>query len=373
MMSATPQLPIHDIPSQKFSSPVPILANGVESVDMPINEGDDRSSSLSDIEDRTANTELGRTSRTIRDGSEANDTEAETERLEDSPQKVRKHTNVVVSSLNGVYHESEDAIEHDMLSTNDSRDRSKAPRVPNRGDFARDMDINDPRLEQTSEISSLEDSSEEIEGSAPSFNSSSRKRKRKSPQSNSLTEDERAEMVSMKKTQSPLSQGHLHSNVADKGPKAEKLLAEDDLNSGTDKRKYTEFEAEVASSQNPSPSKSKSKKGKRKAKKTKDEDVDHSNLAISYTDNQVEHFDNIEQVDSNGEDVEMEDIGDGPEADMAARTEEGRECFPIYESRSPTWFLVGQKSTNVFVVVKKRSAMESLSAIEKCFATLRDK
>ena len=336
MMSTTTKLPTHDIPSQRISNPAPILANGVQAGEVPFNEGDDRSSSLSDIEDRTGNTEPSHTSRTIRDSSDANDTEAETERLEVSPQKTRKLTNVVLSSSNGVYHESEDAIEHDALSASGSLDQSKVLRVPDGRDLARELNMNDPRLEQTSDISSLEDSGEEMERSAPSFNSSSRKRKRKSPQSNSLTEDEKAEVISMRRTQSPLNQAHLYSNILDKGSNVEKILADNGLNSGTDRRKYIELGAEATSSQHPSPSKSKSKKGKRKAKKTKDEDLDQSNRANLYADGEVGHFDNLEQVDSNGEDVEMEDIGDGPEADIAARTEEGREYFSIYDDQPPT-------------------------------------
>ena len=324
MMSTTPQLPIHDIPSQKFSSPAPMLANSVKAGKLPINDGDDRSSSLSDIEDRTANNELGHTSHTIRGGSDTNDTEAETERLEDSPQKVRRHTNVVLSSSNGVYHKAENAVEEDMLSVNGSPGRSKVPRPPDGRDVAPEMDQIDTRLEQTSEISSLEDSSEDLEKSAPSFIAPSRKRKRKSPRSNSFTEDEKTEVASMKKTQPPLNGGFLPPTMADKEAKVERFLVDNDLNSGSDKRKYAELGVETTSSQNPSPSKSKSKKGKRKTKKTRDDDLEHSNVAVSYADSQAEHFDNMEQVDSNGEDVEMEDIGEGPEADLAARTEEGR-------------------------------------------------
>lgn len=63
--------------------------------EQPMNERDDRSSSLSDLGDRGGNdgpdNELG-------EGSDVNDTEAETERLEDSPQKMRKHQNVVLTS-----------------------------------------------------------------------------------------------------------------------------------------------------------------------------------------------------------------------------------------------------------------------------------
>lgn len=63
-------------------------------------EGDNRSSSLSDIGERAEHDEAGNGSHDI---SDANDTEAETERLEDTPQKLRKHQNVVLTSANSIY------------------------------------------------------------------------------------------------------------------------------------------------------------------------------------------------------------------------------------------------------------------------------
>ena len=55
---------------------------------------DDRSSSLSEIGDRGGHDEP---QNTFGDGMDEDDTEAETERLEDSPQKLRKHQNVVLT------------------------------------------------------------------------------------------------------------------------------------------------------------------------------------------------------------------------------------------------------------------------------------
>ena len=58
---------------------------------------DDRSSSLSDLGDRAG------IERSSLADSEANDTEAETERLEDSPQKQRRQRDVVLTSTNSSY------------------------------------------------------------------------------------------------------------------------------------------------------------------------------------------------------------------------------------------------------------------------------
>ena len=303
-------------------------ANGIGSSEVPTTEGDDRSSSLSDIEDRTANTEIGPASRAIRGGSEANDTEAETERLEDSPQKGRKHTNVVLRTSNDIYQESANVVENDVLPVSDVPDRPELLIAPNERDSVRETSMITTRMDQTSEISSLEDFSEENERSVPSSNMPSKKRKRKTPQSNSLSEDEKTAKVLITKNHLHPGQTSLHSSVAGKGSGAGIFFSDNDKNSGAHKREYTESGLEATSSQHLSLSKSKSKKGKRKVKKTKDEDLEHTLVAIAYADSQTEHFESIEHVDSNGEDAEMEDIGEGAEAEVAAKTEEGRELTP---------------------------------------------
>lgn len=61
-----------------------------------INDVDARSSSLSEIDDSGANEHLR--SIQVEEASDAGDTEAETERLEESPQKARTNQNVVLSA-----------------------------------------------------------------------------------------------------------------------------------------------------------------------------------------------------------------------------------------------------------------------------------
>ena len=72
-------------------------ATGVDDGDKIQAGDDDRSSSLSELGDRAG---IDHSSRA---GSEANDTEAETERLEDSPQKQRRQRDVILTSTNGTY------------------------------------------------------------------------------------------------------------------------------------------------------------------------------------------------------------------------------------------------------------------------------
>ena len=64
---------------------------------------DGRSSSLSDIGDHDVNEEVETIPAANGGDVEANDTEAETERLEDTPLKRRKHQNVVLTSENRFY------------------------------------------------------------------------------------------------------------------------------------------------------------------------------------------------------------------------------------------------------------------------------
>ena len=75
---------------------------------------------------------------------------------------------------------------------------------------------------------------------------------------------------------------------------------------------------------------------------------------------------NGEGTVSNEDDVDMDEAGDpeGVDAENLAKTEENRES--LSES-------VGEAPTHNSSVIKKRTAMESLNAIENCFATLRDK
>ena len=98
MMTSSPLLPPTETNSTLFPSPSTGLVDGIQYARDSTAEGDDRSSSLSEIGDRVGNDDIGSTRVGVAGGSEANDTEAETERLEDSPQKNPKHKDLVVVS-----------------------------------------------------------------------------------------------------------------------------------------------------------------------------------------------------------------------------------------------------------------------------------
>lgn len=63
---------------------------------------EDRSSSLSELGDRA---DQEQPDRNTLEESDANDTEAETERLEDSPQRQGKHQNIVLTASIGIHNE----------------------------------------------------------------------------------------------------------------------------------------------------------------------------------------------------------------------------------------------------------------------------
>ena len=111
------------------------------------------------------------------------------------------------------------------------------------------------------------------------------------------------------------------------------------------------------------------KKGKRKGKKVKEYETDFKGERAFPPESLHEAADQGEAASSNEEDIEMEDAAerDGADADNAAKTEEDRE-----PDRQQNLFISDQL-TDRTIVAKKKTAMHALSAIENCFATLRDK
>ncbi len=92
-----------DAPSM---TPLPQLAT--EEIMANTQEQDERSSSLSEIGDAKGTEETEALQHSDEDGTDADDTEAETERLENSPLKQRKHQNVVLSGEKDVSHDRVD-------------------------------------------------------------------------------------------------------------------------------------------------------------------------------------------------------------------------------------------------------------------------
>lgn len=119
-MTSSPLLPPTVANSTLLPNPSKEHVNGVQYNRSSTAEGDDRSSSLSEIGDRVGNDELGSTRLGIADASEANDTEAETERLEDSPQKTFKRKNLVMPSPFPVFTNGTSSVTIDGSAVNDA-------------------------------------------------------------------------------------------------------------------------------------------------------------------------------------------------------------------------------------------------------------
>ena len=281
-----------------------------------VDDADARSSSLSDIEDGGANERLGLTH--FDDASDAVDTEAETERLEDSPQKARKHQNVVLSVSTAGQQNGDTVVSQTVLLTTESNSGKSLPLASTEFKclILQGMAIDGDTMLQTSDISSLEDSSED--GPA----SPSRKRKRSAASHSGRTSMETRAQAA----------GALASRTATPGRER--------LDTPTIGEEDNEAEGSVESQTNnvdimqpifSSTGKEPLPEGKRKAKKIKADQRQASERPVSSIGIFVE---TVETRDSNGEDAEMEDVVDGAELEITVRNEEGSKCKPERTSRA---------------------------------------
>jgi hypothetical protein len=144
------------------------LPDGKEDLNL---DQDDRSSSLSDAEDNIATEDMDHDIEKSPELSEEEvDTEAETERLEDSPEKPRVQGRVYLNAIKNIPNGSETSpIGEDLPMVNGAKDLDAE-------DFDKKDDAHSDILDPTSPMTSLDDSDE---GSAPESPSSSSSRKRK--------------------------------------------------------------------------------------------------------------------------------------------------------------------------------------------------
>ena len=284
-----------------------------------VNDQDDRSSSLSDLEERPAiEGDECNHDKSSSASEEEEDTEAETERLEESPHKIRKQKIVHLGVVNNLFNGDSPSTglgEPTLPGDGTSVDKFGKP------DLAYSSDVPDA----TSEISSLEDSA--AEGSPPDSPTSGSSKKRK------RTEDTTAK--SLKKVAIQLA-NHVADSMGGHGSESTTLAATS-LNGEhqVEEAEATDGEAEESAVE---------------------DQVDDDNTI-------AEAMDNINNIDSNDEDVDMEDAGQEPDAGPSGRNEE--------ECRS----LVPREKTNaeLHLVIKKKAALDMLTKIEKDFALLRDR
>ena len=304
---------------------------------------DRRSSSLSEISDHEGVEELETIDRINGDDTDANDTEAETERLENTPLKGRKHQNVILTADNDIYSSRASPLGN-VLS-------SEYPSAPSGTTSYTSLNFPDDQLLQTSDISSLEDLSEG-EANNLSRTSSPRKRKRSSSgdESDSVQGTLNIELVGKSPSNTSLS-----PRVS---PSAERHISEEVLPA-----EHANDSERSRSRQAPT-KKQNTQMGKRKGKKVVVEDESNTVPAVDRRENSDEVGGSGEALYSNGEDAEAEDAADA-DLDNASKSAEGRKYLLVVLPR--------QILLSVFLVLKKKSALDSLTALEKCFATLRDK
>lgn len=297
--------------------------NGVEEAQDPQDEGDDRSSSLSELGERAGHEGIECISHDV---SDANDTEAETERLEDSPQKQRNSQNVVLTSANGIHDDRQSPVIVTPLPTlpvnNGQLNRSSLPSIE--ADVPLDSHSEVDRMEQTSEISSLADSGEE-NGKALSLPPSSpRKRKRSSLEQDSTSDQDFVAESSMKGTKMfrNISAGTLveTASPSESADEEQELVVDP----------TTLLEIRSQKSPRSASPKQKYKKGKRKGRKVRNEEsatMDENPVTDSPTRDEEQH----ELSYSNEEEVENGEVGDIAEADNGVKTEEGGK-WPTHNS-----------------------------------------
>ncbi|KAI9872610.1 MAG: hypothetical protein M1830_001418, partial [Pleopsidium flavum] len=352
------QLALHRNPA---STPALGLINGTIAQGRLVAERDDRSSSLSDIDDGADQEEPAGNSLVPGQALAENDSEAETERLENSPLKLRKHKNVVLSSnlqgheqsLSNLTQRSDDeqrGYPEEESLMEEIVDESAAMSGTSRsiGDVG-------PSTTPTTLLDSfrgaiMAPSPPEVAG---------KKRKRTSPRSRDIPEGiENREMTS---TQNGAIKVELNGNSALNQPTLsdrdieESQREVDDATASEVELEQTDDEGKAGDNERDKvlPTKvKKGKTGKRKGKKLRDGspgDMAQVNAMAIDEGYGVEngHALDLDNVDEGEEIGAAEGDGEEAEADVAARTEEE--------------------------LVKKRTAMDSLGAIEKHFAAFRDK
>ena len=279
---------------------------------------DDRSSSLSELGDRAGMEHSSLA------GSEANDTEAETERLEDSPQKQKRHQDVVLTSTNGTYGDHQ----------NQSVARTLSERIASPGqsfteytppplalvDGAFGPGSESENFEHTSDVSSLEEFGEESGKELSPTLSIPMKRKRSSFEEDSASDQDIMREPSTK------AMKLFDNDAAEATANQETKIASDLPVLDYDLQVIADTAMSPGNQEQPrkpqGPPKQKHKKGKRKGKRIPNDELADAENTGSGAESTVEHGGSAEAMESNEEDAQMETTADGVEAQNPVKTEE---------------------------------------------------
>ncbi|KAL8903326.1 MAG: hypothetical protein Q9171_007443 [Xanthocarpia ochracea] len=280
--------------------------------------GQDRSSSLSDIGDRGDENiaELEQTLSVVE--SDPNDTEAETERLEDSPQRLRKNQNLVLADAHSVYDVSADpplpidSVEEELVEETRQPSDAASSRTPSVEDDHGETTLVRPRKRKRSnvEFHYLND--------------------QKSGREATPGDPLRPEYLASSPESSPEpTNGSEKWNNSGESSQGEDRGLERDLH---DVQETTKVKA---------------KRGKREARKPSGDEADTQSPRVMSVDRSGEPLPDRGAPDTNPDDVEFEDSGEYAGSDNINRDEE--------------------------TSTRKESAMHSLNAMERCFTSLREK
>ncbi|KAL4944345.1 hypothetical protein BDV06DRAFT_94665 [Aspergillus oleicola] len=288
---------------------------------------DERSSSLSEIDDVLENMPSDYESPKTENVAPENDSEAETERIDDSPNNYRTRTNIVVSATG--YGPSPSKLVHS--TTYDDVDEDE--------DHPADESPSKPRSKNGRAVESVEES-QELEDYTLS-ESAGKKRKRSESGDDIVSKLDEDDFHPHKR------RGSVKSDLSDPPPDMaltpepieEEEEGEEEGEEVPQMNEEQTMADDIPESDLPSaPTKGKrAKKGKRKGRKTRDADDDVDSGAVET----VAEVEDTPLDDDTGD--RAEDADDG---EVAAKVEE--------ES-------------------KRTSAMDSLAILEREFATLRDK
>ncbi|KAL8944986.1 MAG: hypothetical protein Q9211_000419 [Gyalolechia sp. 1 TL-2023] len=313
MTTITP-VPVPDSSHGRFSHPASPVIETFDQNEEVAHPEQSMSSSLSNIEDR-ANDDPARSElNTPAIDSDQNDTEAETERLEDSPQKLRRTQNLVFTAANSVHGLHRVTLTHEPIET-ETGDKLRpvsdaaSPGTSSAGDDQTVPTVNSPRKRKRSDIEYQEFKDQ--------------RRLRESRFGSSISANN---LISTRMAQPEIQRGKSK-----------------DMHEPSD-REEQESEEDIQGAQ--TTVMSKGKRIKLRDRKPNDDDA-RMHSSSGNVNGFSESMANAGAPDSNGDDAEMDDAGEHAGFESPAKDEES--------------------------IVKKKSAMDSLSAIEKCFGSLREK
>ncbi|KAL2824502.1 Sds3-like-domain-containing protein [Aspergillus cavernicola] len=279
---------------------------------------DERSSSLSEIDDILDNMPSDYESPKPEKVAPENDSEAETERIDDSPNNYRLRTNIVVSASG--YGPSPSKLAHSTTYDDVEED----------DDHPADESPSKSRSKNGRAVDTIEDA-QELEVSTLS-ESAGKKRKRPESGDELIFELDEDDFPPHKR------RGSVKSDLSD--PPPDLVLTPEPIDEALKLNEEDTLVDDIPESDIPlAPTKSRrSKKGKRKGRKTRDIDEDVDSGAVET---------GAEVDDNPVDDDTAERLEDADDGEAASKVEE--------ES------------------AKRTSAMDSLAVLEREFATLRDK